>query len=415
MKFLDRLCCHLKILVSRRQGNIFLKRIILSLIIILLLGTNAMAATAKLEIYNPSIEDQQSAALQWKLAVGKNTEDLLLLPNGNLLFTAASKQAAITPLGKVVWEAKCSSGNFGKAIIDPYGSIYAASSASIQETLPNGMKGWSFSSFPAVKGGKSPLLSPGPNQLLYFPLPDALYALDTRGHYAWSLFPWDSAETYSTKSSNKREFLACAGDELAFYVVFGNKAAYRLAAIDRQGKFLWSYWLGDISKVYLVADGKGQLYASVSYNKSSNSQNKTKSKLLPGKLFCFKYDSNRPVWEQSLKIEKELSAPVLNAELIYVNANSEIYAYRVSNGSVLWNNRLYKLESPVAISPINGRIYAGSSEGSLYALNPSGRMIWERKLDGSIERAPFITKDGTMYVITNKGSLYKLQDKFKDA
>ncbi len=377
----------------------------------------AWGASNQLNIYNSSNEVPQTAALQWCLKVGKCTENPLLLGNGNILLTSSSKQLLVNPQGQILWESKSKSGNVGQAVIDPYGSIYAASTSSIQETLPNGARGWSFASFPANKTGKSPLLSQGPDKLLYLPLADALYAVDTQGHYAWSLFPWDSAETYSTKTAAKREFMASAGDEQAFYVVFGEKTGYRLTAIDRQGKMLWSYWLGDITKCYLQADGQGKLYASVSYKKSAANrpgQSTSKSKLLPAKLFCFQYDSNKPIWEQTLKIDKELSAPVLNANTIYVNANSEINAFQVGNGALIWSNRLLKLVSPVAISPINGRIYAGSSEGSLYALNPSGRMIWNRKLDGAIERAPLITPDGTIYLLTSKGSLFKLNDANKE-
>lgn len=336
------------------------------------------------------------------------------MPNGNILVTAGSKQISVNPQGQIIWESK-GSGNFGQAVIDPYGSIYAATGSSIQETLPNGARGWSFSSWPVSSKGKNPLLSSGPDNLLYLPLPDALYAVDTKGHYTWSLFPWDSAETYSTKGPAKREFLASTGDTKAFYVVYGEKAGYRLAAVDRQGKFLWSYWLGNTTKAYLLADGTGRLYASVSYNKSSAKRpGQSKSKLLPGKLLCFSYDSSRPIWEQSLKIEKEVTAPVLNQDMVYITANNEITAYNANNGSYLWDNRLLKLSSPAAINQQNGRIYTGSSEGYLYAVKPLGRMIWERKLDGGIERPPLITPDGTIYVTTNKGSLYKLRDTFKD-
>ena len=56
----------------------------------------------------------------------------------------------------------------------------------------------------------------------------------------------------------------------------------------------------------------------------------------------------------------------------------------------------------------------GAVKEDLYALNPSGRMIWNRKLDGAIERAPLITPDGTIYLLTSKGSLFKLNDAYKE-
>ncbi|CFX89735.1 Quinoprotein amine dehydrogenase, beta chain-like [Syntrophomonas zehnderi OL-4] len=391
-----------------------LKRFIICLLIFLVSAPATLLAAPQLETYNPSSEARQAGVLVWRLNAGKCTEDLLLLPNGNILLTAGSKQMAVSPQGQIIWENK-GSGNFGQAIIDPYGSIYAASGSSILETLPNGAKGWSFSNLPMANKGKKSLLYLGPDKLLYLPLADALYALDTKGHYVWSLFPWDYAEKYNTKASARRVFLAGAADERAFYVVYGEKADFRLAAVDRQGKFLWSYWLGDITRCELFADGTGRLYASVSYKKSAtNRPGQGKSKLLPGKILCFRYDSNRPVWEQPLKIEKDITAPVLYQDIILVTANSEIKAFNAQSGSYLWDDRLLKLISPVAVNQQKGRIYAGSSEGYLYAVKPLGRMMWERKLDGGIERAPLITPDGTIYVITNKGSLYKIRDTVTD-
>lgn len=390
-----------------------MKQIMMSIFLLLMLASPVMASSSKLEVYNSAAEAGQPAALEWRLSVGKSTEDLVLLPNGNILVTAAGKQMAISPQGQLVWELKSSNGNMGGPVINSNGSIYAASASSIQETLPNGARGWSFTIYPAGKSGKSPWLAKGPEQILYLPLPDAIYAVDMQGHYVWSLYSWDTARTSISKSS-KRKFMACAGDEQAFYVVFGEKADYRLAAVDRKGKFLWSYWLGDITQAGLVTDGQGRLYASVSYKKASAS-GKGKSKLLPGKIICFHNDSNKPVWTQSLKIEKTMSTPVLTAGILYVNANSEIKAFRASSGAYLWEDRLLELSTSVVVSPITGRIYAGSSGGRIYAVSPAGRLIWDRKLDGAIERTPLITADGTIYIITAKGSLYKMVDQFKSA
>lgn len=334
------------------------------------------------------------------------------MPNGNVLLTQGSKQITVNPQGQFIWENK-GKGVFGKAVIDSYGSIYAATPSSIQETLPNGAKGWSFTNFPATKSGKSPILVKGPDQLLYFPLPDALYVLDTRGHYAWSLFPWDSTKTTNPKTMPKRDFLAGAGDQYACYIVHGEKAGYRLSVIDRQGKMLWFYWLGDITAVNLMADGKGKVYVSANYKKNKASKSKSSGKFLPAKILCFNYNSDKPVWEQSFKDDKKASPTVLNSDTVYATVYSEINAFQAGSGSLLWTDRLYKLTSPVAVSPVSGRIYAGNSKGSLYALNSSGRMIWERQLDGNIERAPLITSDGTLYVLTSKGSLYKMQDNYK--
>jgi outer membrane protein assembly factor BamB len=64
------------------------------------------------------------------------------------------------------------------------------------------------------------------------------------------------------------------------------------------------------------------------------------------------------------------------------------------------------LTSP-AISPL-GTIYVGSTDSSLYAVNPDGTLKWRFRTDGSIYASPSIGASGVIYVGSQDSFLYAL-------
>ncbi|MDD3269930.1 MAG: PQQ-binding-like beta-propeller repeat protein [Syntrophomonadaceae bacterium] len=392
-----------------------MQRILLVLLILLVAVVPAEAAN-QLYNYTASKEASQAGQILWKLSgVGKVTEDIVIAPNGNLLLSIGSKLICLNPQGKTLWEAKSVSGSMGKPVPVTNGSIYTASGTAVQETKINGASGWSYAVYSETKGAKKGMLAAGDENIIYLPLSDALYAVDTSGHHAWILSPWESSDGKSSKVNNPQSFLACTADKQAFYVVYGEKSGYKLAAIDKQGKYLWNYWLGDITQAYLNFDNNGQLLASVSFKMGASSNDK--SRLNSCKLYCFQVtDGKTPLWTSSFKLSSELSAPFIAADnIIYVSGGNKLYALEGSSGKILWDDPLLKLVSAPVAGSDSGRVYAGSSEGILYAVNKSGRMVWSRQLDSAIERAPVISSDKFIYVVTKKGSLYKILDSFKES
>ena len=54
------------------------------------------------------------------------------------------------------------------------------------------------------------------------------------------------------------------------------------------------------------------------------------------------------------------------------------------------------VDSPPAVG--NGRIYVGSEDGNLYALNPQGVLLWKFQTSSPIRTSPAIGSDGTIYL-----------------
>ncbi len=376
-------------------------------------------AASKLERFSALEEADKPCQLIWKLSgLGKLSADIISAPNGRLLVNSNNKLSCYNNEGGLEWEiSNPGKGAIGTPVLTDTGSIYFAAGSLLQEGKLNGALGWSVSVYAEGKGQKTAYLARGPGNILYLPLPDALYAVDTLGHYVWMLSPWESVDGKTSKLINPRTIIACTADKEAFYVIFGEKSGnYRLAAINARGEYLWKYWLGDISFASLLTDGEGTLYAVANFKKSAKGgSGSSKAKLNQAKVYCFRNDcGNTPIWSSSFSISDQIASVTLDDNNLYFTGSNKLYVLDKVKGKTLWDTPLAKLVSPPAVSP-SGYIYGGSSEGYIYALKPSGRLAWYRELDGAVERAPLLGTDGYIYVHTAKGSLYKAKDNFRES
>lgn len=391
-----------------------MKRIFLIVLTILFVFPSVVQAAPKLESYNNASETRQKAQIIWKLSgLGKPSEQVLRLPDDRLLILTGNKMLCVNQQGQLLWEAKAGSGKIGNPVLVGNGSIFTAGKGMVAETKINGVSGWSFTALPGGKD-KEPQMAGGPNNIIYLPLPYALYALDTKGHAVWTFSPWDNSDRFTVKVPAKRTFMTCAADEQAFYVVYADeKGSYKLIAIDAKGKQLWTYWLGDVLDAHIVPGGNDKVYVTAALKPSQRQGGgkSTSGKLNQGRIYCFAAsEGKRPLWQYNVKISDSLTAPVLAGDLLYLSGGSSLYALDANTGILKLENRLLNLVSPPAVDTVKGSIYAGSSKGLFYAVNSSGRLDWSRELEGAIEQAPVLSSDGFIYVCTQKGNLYKIRD-----
>ena len=82
-------------------------------------------------------------------------------------------------------------------------------------------------------------------------------------------------------------------------------------------------------------------------------------------------------------------------------------ASSVADGTQMW---IFETQGAIKGSPAigpNGTIYAGSDDGSLYAINPDGTTKWAFETENPVESPPAIGSDGTIYLCAS-GKLYAL-------
>lgn len=391
-----------------------MRRLLVGFMIFVFIFPLTAQAAPKLEQYNHPSETRQKGQIIWKLSgLGKPSEPLILVPDDKLIILAGSKMLCINLQGSLLWEAKVGNGKIGNPIVTENGSIFTAGNGMVVETKINGARGWTFTALPGGKD-KEPQLAGGPNNLIYLPLPYALYALDTNGHTVWNFSPWDNSERFTIKTADKRSFMDCAADERTFFAVYTNeKAAHKMAAIDSQGNLLWTYWMGDLMAVNIVPGEQERVYvtATLKPSKQQAGGKSSSGKLNQGRIYCFDRNSGKkPLWQYNVKVSDCLTEPVLSGNLLYVIGGSNMYGLDADTGILKYENRLANLVSVPAVDENSKRVYAGSSKGALYAIGSNGRLDWHRELEGAIENAPLLGPDGYIYVYTQKGNLYKIRD-----
>lgn len=102
------------------------------------------------------------------------------------------------------------------------------------------------------------------------------------------------------------------------------------------------------------------------------------------------------------------SSPALSPDesVVYVGTwGNRLLALAVESGAFLWQ---YETGSLVYASPAvaeDGRVFFGSSDGSLYALEPTGSLSWTYEIGGDLDSSPAIDTAGNVYVGSSAGFL----------
>jgi hypothetical protein len=310
--------------------------------------------------------------------------------------------ASVDTGGGLLWNVKAASGSLGRPVCIANGSIYAPSSSSIQELAPNGTPGWAFTVYPSTSGAINQWLGCGQSNL-YLPLASGLYVLDQAGHLV-ALSPWDPSELHATKLPPNYTFLAGAVTGSDCYVIDStDNIQYQMSVFDTNGNYLWDYGFPGLKQAYITAGSDGAVFTATALkivNRVSNDM-----------VSSFAQGSSQPQWQTSIDENVNfLGLSLATTGSLYLALAGKIYALDAKTGAIEWDVLFDKLASPVAVDN-NGYIYGGCSDGSLIAVDPTGKMSWDLSLDtSSISHAPLVGADGFLYVATDSGNLYKIQE-----
>lgn len=123
-----------------------------------------------------------------------------------------------------------------------------------------------------------------------------------------------------------------------------------------------------------------------------------------GKLHCFDIDDGTKLWEVSFR-ERIIGSPTYYKDTVFISlSDGTVYALS-SSGRILWS---YKAEGVLttAVCLTDGYAYFGDSKANLYCLRASdGKEVWISTLDSPVSSEPVATKD-KLFVGTRNGKLY---------
>ncbi len=117
-------------------------------------------------------------------------------------------------------------------------------------------------------------------------------------------------------------------------------------------------------------------------------------------------------WEPFVTRGDIQSSPVLGADgtIYFGGVDTTFYALNPDDGMERWTVPLpATMAAPAAVRG-DGAIIVPADDNTVRAFDPSGRKLWERSLGPAeyIDGAPLVARDGSIYVGSEDGNLYKL-------
>ncbi|NUN24973.1 MAG: PQQ-binding-like beta-propeller repeat protein, partial [Candidatus Jettenia caeni] len=103
------------------------------------------------------------------------------------------------------------------------------------------------------------------------------------------------------------------------------------------------------------------------------------------------------------------SSPVVNTEgVVYIGSTDGSLLAITPKGKVMW---AFKAADEIFVTPAigtDGTIYFGSADGRFCAVHPDGKLKWKFQTKGAIHSSPVIDKKGTVYFGSYDGKLYAI-------
>ena len=172
-------------------------------------------------------------------------------------------------------------------------------------------------------------------------------------------------------------------------IYFGteNGSIYKLS---NSGVLLWSFNISKPINATISLDSLGNIYFSADdgFLRSLTSSGSLR-------------------WQIDLGGISDSSSVVVHDDLIVAATRNGNLVGVDSRGEISWTQTLGIISSSPAIG-LNGTIYIGTWQGSLFALNPSGEVLWEVVLNETIWSSPSITKNNDIIISSTSGTLFSV-------
>ena len=127
-----------------------------------------------------------------------------------------------------------------------------------------------------------------------------------------------------------------------------------------------------------------------------------------GTLYALDLDSGRDVWDKTVgDSDPIVGGPAVGGGIVVVGSSDGVlYAFDAADGSFQWS---FPTGNSIWATPAveDGRIFFGSMDHRVYALDLEGRLIWEFATGGAVTAEPLV-KDGRVYIGSFSSDFYAL-------
>jgi outer membrane protein assembly factor BamB len=165
-------------------------------------------------------------------------------------------------------------------------------------------------------------------------------------------------------------------------------------AFTQSGTLVWSY--GGLTNVlgYITSDVVGNIYIL------SDNGNLLHS-FTPSGTLRWTYTIPNSSAAQSYPTVD------INGNVFFGTQDGTVYALN-NTGALVWSYVVGNVISSTTALGTDGTVYFTSQNSSIYALTPTGTLKWSFATTASISSSPSIGIDGTVYIGSNDGILYSL-------
>lgn len=241
----------------------------------------------------------------------------------------------------------------------------------------------------AEAAGSCPVV--GPDGTIYGHWSDELVAVNPDGTEKWRF-------TWTRSSSHSRLEPPAIGPDGGVYVRH-RSSLYRIRDDGDGGTQVWEYRtdtpgspaIGPDGSIYHAREwsigSSGTSYVVVALNPEDGAE-----------------QWRSPEFPEDVGFAGPVFAVIDSRTTVYALSKSALHALDVGNGELKWSFAV-EHDTQHFVAPSvdqDGRIYVGSSDGWVYAINPDGSLQWELPLYSPVNSAPAIGADGTIYVSGDK-------------
>ncbi len=197
--------------------------------------------------------------------------------------------------------------------------------------------------------------------------------------------------------SNLTLNLTPAADDERIYLPLAGGTLVSLIAAG--GQLNWRSEMGGELSASPVADKRGVYVASETGKSESGARRAT------GALRAIGRDGGVTLWMRTLALPLRGGLTLGNGKLFAGGSDGKIYAFNSLNGEARW---IYDYGSSFNSQPVlaDSRLYIGSEDGNLLALDEStGKLLWHYRTKGAV-RGPVANRNGIVYFGSGDGYVY---------